>query len=75
MTWAKNSRFPAAYRDSLYIAYHGSLGVQDPAKYRDCKIERFVIQNGLPVRSETLPPAGEPPGRCAARPGAARWGW
>lgn len=54
MTWAKNSHFPAEYRESLYVAYHGSLGVQDSSKYRDCKIERFVIQNDLPVRSEVF---------------------
>lgn len=63
MTWARNSHFPPAYRDSLYIAYHGSLGVQDPAKYRDCKIERFVMQNGLPVRSETFATGWRLPGQ------------
>lgn len=63
MAWAKDSHFPAEYRDSLYIAYHGSLGVQNPAKYRDCKIERFVIQNGLPIRSETFATGWRAPGQ------------
>lgn len=63
MAWAKNSHFPAEYRDSLYIAYHGSLGVQNPAKYRDCKIERFIIQNGLPIRSETFATGWRAPGQ------------
>lgn len=63
MTWAKNSHFPIEYRDSLYIAYHGSLGVQDPGKYRDCKIERFVIRNDLPVHSEVFATGWREPGQ------------
>lgn len=63
MVWGKSSTFPTEYRNSLYIAYHGSLGVQDPSKYRDCKIERFVIQNGLPVRAETFATGWRDPGQ------------
>lgn len=63
MTWAKNSHFPMEYRDSLYIAYHGSLGVQDPGKYRDCKIERFVIRNDLPVHAEVFAMGWREPGQ------------
>ncbi len=54
MTLGQKSHFPPEYRESLYIAYHGSLGVQNPQHYRDCKIERFIIQNELPVRSEVF---------------------
>jgi len=54
LTFAAKSQFPPAYRKDLYIAYHGSLGVDNPAHYRDCKIERLIIENGLPVRAETF---------------------
>lgn len=63
MAWGQKSHFPLEYRQSLYIAYHGSLGVQNPEQYRDCKIERFVIQNDLPVRSEVFATGWREPGQ------------
>ncbi|GEM84489.1 MAG: hypothetical protein KatS3mg074_615 [Meiothermus sp.] len=62
MAWG-GSQFPLEYRQSLYIAYHGSLGVQNPEQYRDCKIERFIIQNDLPVRSEVFATGWREPGQ------------
>lgn len=52
MAWGSSSNFPAAYKNSLYIALHGSWNTNNPANYRDCKVERVVLENGLPVRSE-----------------------
>lgn len=63
LTFAAGSNFPPEYRKDLYIAYHGSLGVDDPAKYRDCKIERVVLENGLPVRAETFATGWREPGQ------------
>ncbi|MDT7920403.1 MAG: PQQ-dependent sugar dehydrogenase [Meiothermus sp.] len=63
MTWGSESHFPPEYRNSLFIAYHGSLGVQNPANYRDCKIERFEMQNGLPLRAEVFATGWREPGQ------------
>lgn len=46
------TRFPAEYRKDMYMALHGSMDVQDPSKYRDCRVERIVLEKGLPIRSE-----------------------
>lgn len=63
MVWGSKTNFPPEYRKDLYIAYHGSLGVQNAAKYRDCKIERIVIENGLPVRAEPFAGGWRDPGQ------------
>ncbi|GEM85552.1 PQQ-dependent sugar dehydrogenase [Meiothermus granaticius] len=60
---AGQSNFPPEYRKDLYVAYHGSLGVSDPAKYRDCKIERIVLEHGLPVRAEPFASGWRAPGQ------------
>jgi glucose/arabinose dehydrogenase len=54
MTLGTGSGFPAAMRDDLFIAYHGSWNTDNPANYRDCKVQRIVIENGQPVRAETF---------------------
>lgn len=54
MTLTRSINFPAAYQNDLFIAYHGSWNTNDPANYRDCKVERVVVQNGVPVRTETF---------------------
>jgi glucose/arabinose dehydrogenase/quercetin dioxygenase-like cupin family protein len=43
------SRFPDAYRSSLYVALHGSSTRSTKAGY---KVVRLVMENGRPVRSE-----------------------
>lgn len=54
MSLAGQGNFPADYLPDLYVAYHGSWNVQDPNNIRDCKVERIIIENGQPVRSETF---------------------
>ena len=54
MTRTSTVNFPTAYQNDLFVAYHGSWNTSDPANYRDCKVERVVVQNGVPVRTETF---------------------
>lgn len=50
MTYYADTGFPAEYRNDLYIAYHGSWNADSTP--RDCKVQRVVVENGVPVRSE-----------------------
>jgi glucose/arabinose dehydrogenase len=43
------STFPADYQGNLFVAYHGSWNSGQP---RDCRIQRIIVQDGLPVKSE-----------------------
>ena len=43
--------FPAEYRNSLYVAYHGSWNTS-AASIRDCKLERILLDGETPVGSE-----------------------
>lgn len=43
------SAFPADYRGNLLVAYHGSWNSSVP---RECKVQRIVVRNGVPVSSE-----------------------
>lgn len=54
MTLGQAGNFPPEYQSSLYVAYHGSWNVQDPANIRDCKIERVIVENGKPIRNESF---------------------
>ncbi len=45
---------PQAWDDDLFVAYHGSWNTNNTANYRDCKVQRVVVENGRPVRSETF---------------------
>lgn len=52
MTLGAGTLFPPAYRQSLYVAYHGSWNTS-PANYRDCKVERILLDDvGQPVSAE-----------------------
>lgn len=53
MALAAGSGFPAPYGDDLFVAYHGSWNTT-PDSIRDCKVERIVLQDGQPVKSETF---------------------
>lgn len=53
MEFASGTNFPPEYRSSLYVAFHGSWNT-DSANYRDCKIERVILEDGQPVGSETF---------------------
>ena len=46
MGWGPSSFWPAEYRDDLYLALHGSWNTNNPANYRDCKVERILVVNG-----------------------------
>lgn len=63
MTLASNAQFPAEYRSSLFVAFHGSWNTTDPANYRDCKIERVILENALPVSSQTFATGWRAPGK------------
>lgn len=54
MAAATHSKFPAEYRDDIFVAYHGSWDTTNPADYRDCKVERIIVQNGAVTGSETF---------------------
>jgi glucose/arabinose dehydrogenase len=41
--------FPAAYQGNLFIAYHGSWNAPDAP--RDCKVQRIVVQGGVPTEA------------------------
>ncbi len=53
MEIASGSNFPAEYNNDLYVAYHGSWNTTD-ANIRDCKVERVILENGVPTGSETF---------------------
>ncbi|HMQ29660.1 MAG TPA: PQQ-dependent sugar dehydrogenase [Chloroflexaceae bacterium] len=40
---------PAGYADDLLVAYHGSWNSSVP---RDCRVQRIVVEGGVPVRGE-----------------------
>jgi glucose/arabinose dehydrogenase len=53
MAWGTPAKdFPMDYQSSLYIAEHGSWNTNVPANYRDCQVNRVIVQNGQPVKSE-----------------------
>lgn len=54
MAWGTNSNFPAEYKNSLYIAEHGSWNTDNPETYRDCKVDRVVLTNGQPTSVEAF---------------------
>jgi glucose/arabinose dehydrogenase len=67
MTLADGTNFPAAYRDDLFVAYHGSWNTNNVNNYRDCKVQRVIIENGAPVASETFITGWRSPGqKCSA---------
>ncbi len=72
MTTAAQAAFPAAYQDDLFVAYHGSWNTNDPANYRDCKVERILFQNGQVTGSETFASGWRAPGKLCGD--AATWG-
>ena len=49
VTFYSSTRFPEAYRSSLYVALHGSSTRSIKSGY---KVVRLVMENGRPVRSE-----------------------
>jgi glucose/arabinose dehydrogenase len=71
MEFATQSAFPAAYQKDLFVALHGSWNATG-ANIRDCQVERIVLQNGVPVSSETFVNGWRAPGLPCGD--AATWG-
>ena len=72
MTLGAGSLFPPEYRTSLYVAFHGSWNTNVSANYRDCKVERIILENGQPISSETFATGWRPAGsKCGD---ATTWG-
>lgn len=72
MTLGSSGSLPNGFEDDLFVAYHGSWNTNDPASYRDCKVQQIVVENGQPVRSQTFATGWRAAGeRCGA---AATWG-
>jgi glucose/arabinose dehydrogenase len=81
MEIAKPGNFPAEFKDDLYVAYHGSWNTNVIANYRDCKVERVKLKNGIPIGSETFATGWrEPDKKCGdpstyGRPADVIFGW
>ena len=67
----KGTQFPTDYRDDLYVAFHGSWNT-DGSSNRDCKVERIILENGIPAGSQDFANGWRAPGgKCGD---AATWG-
>jgi glucose/arabinose dehydrogenase len=53
MVSGEDSQFPAEYRDDIFVAFHGSWNTS-AASYRDCKVERIIVENGTVTGSQTF---------------------
>jgi glucose/arabinose dehydrogenase len=49
MAQYNQTAFPADYQGNLFVAYHGSWNSGVP---RDCRVQRIVVQDGVPVESQ-----------------------
>ncbi|HRA21886.1 MAG TPA: PQQ-dependent sugar dehydrogenase [Anaerolineae bacterium] len=49
MTRYDKTQFPAAFRDSLLVAYHGSWNADQTP--RDCRVQQIVVNDGQPVEA------------------------
>ncbi len=62
MGWGPPVLWPAAYQDDVFVALHGSWNTNTPANYRDCKVERVLVENGQVLGSETFATGWRQPG-------------
>jgi glucose/arabinose dehydrogenase len=63
MTLGEGTLFPPAYRQSLFVAYHGSWNTT-AANIRDCKVERIVLNEaGQPIAAEPFVSGFRAPGK------------
>jgi glucose/arabinose dehydrogenase len=67
MTRAAGSHFPPGYEDDLFVGLHGSWNTT-PASYRDCKVERILVEAGQVVGSETFATGWREPGKRCGDP-------
>ncbi|WP_299026856.1 PQQ-dependent sugar dehydrogenase [uncultured Thermanaerothrix sp.] len=62
-TLGEGALFPPAYRQSLYVAYHGSWNTTS-ANIRDCKVERILLDAaGQPIAAEPFVTGFRAPGK------------
>jgi glucose/arabinose dehydrogenase len=54
MVSGEDSAFPAEYQDDIFVAYHGSWNTDVVSSYRDCKVQRIIVENGTVVGSQTF---------------------
>jgi glucose/arabinose dehydrogenase len=52
MTLGLSGNFPSGFDQDLYVAYHGSWNTNKTDNIRDCKVERIILQAGLPAGNE-----------------------
>jgi glucose/arabinose dehydrogenase len=71
MLMGRQLSFPAQYTGDLFVAYHGSWNTTLP-NARDCKVERVIVQNGIPVSSQAFVNGWRAPGKLCGDP--ATWG-
>ncbi|MDT8898074.1 PQQ-dependent sugar dehydrogenase [Thermanaerothrix sp. 4228-RoL] len=63
MTLGEGTLFPPAYRQSLYVAYHGSWNTT-AGNIRDCKVERILLNEvGQPIAAEPFVTGFRAPGK------------
>lgn len=48
------AQFPAQYQGNLFVAYHGSWNTNNPANYRDCKVQMITVQDNKPTGATTF---------------------
>ena len=72
MALARGQNFPAAYQDDVFVAMHGSWNTNSSGSFRDCKVQRVLIENGQVVGSETFANGWRAPGALCGN--AATWG-
>lgn len=71
MALGNGTQFPLDYRDDLYVAFHGSWNTSGTSN-RDCKVERVILENGVPAGSQDFANGWRAPGgKCGD---AATWG-
>jgi glucose/arabinose dehydrogenase len=68
MEIASGNNFPGGFDDDLYVAYHGSWNTNVVANYRDCKVERVILENGIPIDSEIFATGWQQPGKKCGDP-------
>lgn len=68
MGWAPPEQWPLEYRDDLLIALHGSWNTNNVANYRDCKVERILVQGGQVTGSVDFANGWRAPGKKCGDP-------
>lgn len=67
MEIASGNNFPTEYNNDLYVAYHGSWNTTN-INIRECKVERVILENGVPTGSATFATGWREPGKTCGDP-------